>query len=197
MKKILILLLLPIFGFGQVNTFPWTNDFESYVALQDDPNDDGNWGVMQGPTSSFATGPSGDHTTGSGVYYYVESSAPNYPNQTFIAYTPTFDVSATPGKVLSFWYHMYGAAMGDLEVAVIDGNGYTVIDSIIGDQGDLWHLAYYPINSVDSFKIAFKATTGTLYTSDICIDDIMVSDHLHLFMDVWILFLQITIQQLL
>ena len=107
MKKILILLLLPIFSFGQVNTFPWTNDFESYVALQDDLNDDGNWGVMQGPTSSFATGPSGDHTTGSGVYYYVESSAPNYPNQTFIAYTPTFDVSATPGKVLVIHLHLF------------------------------------------------------------------------------------------
>jgi len=176
MKKILILLLLPLFSFGQVNTFPWTNDFDGYVALQDDTNDDGDWWLAQGPTSSFATGPSGDHTTGSGVYYYVESSAPNYPNQTFIAYTPTFDVSATPGKVLSFWYHMYGAAMGDLEVAVIDGNGYTVIDSIIGDQGDQWHLAYYPINSVDSFKIAFIATTGSSFTSDICIDDIMVSD---------------------
>lgn len=176
MKKLLILLLLPIFSFGQVNTFPWTNDFESYVLLDEDQNDDGDWWLAQGPTTSGNTGPSGDHTTGSGIYYYVESSTPNYPNQTFITYTPTFDISATPGKVISFWYHMYGASMGDLEIAALDGNGYTSLDVISGNQGDQWHFAYYPVASVDSFKIAFIATTGTSFTSDICIDDLMVSD---------------------
>jgi len=176
MKKLLILLLLPIFSFGQVNTFPWTNDFENYVLLDEDQNDDGDWWLAQGPTTSGNTGPAGDHTTGNGIYYYVESSTPNYPNQTFIAYTPTFDISATPGKVISFWYHMYGASMGDLEIAVLDGNGYTSLNTISGDQGDQWHFAYYPVASVDSFKIAFIATTGTSFTSDICIDDIMVSD---------------------
>jgi hypothetical protein len=176
MKKILILLLLPIFGFGQVSTFPWVNDFESYVLLDEDQNDDGDWWLAQGPTSSSNTGPSGDHTTGNGIYYYVESSYPGYPNQTFITYTPTFDISATPGKVLSFWYHMYGDAMGDLEIAVISGGVYTPIDTISGNQGDQWYFAYYPITAIDSFKIAFKATTGASFTSDICIDDLMVSD---------------------
>ena len=176
MKKLLLLLLLPTFVFGQVNTFPWVNDFESFVALEEDPNDDGNWTLMQGPTSSVATGPSGDHTTGNGMYYYVESSSPNYPGKVFITYTPTFDISATPGKVLSFWYHMYGAEMGDLEIGAIDGNGYTLLDTISGDQGNQWNFAYYPILAVDSFKIQFKATTGNLFTSDICIDDLKVSD---------------------
>ena len=183
MKKILfILLLLPIFSFGQtINTFPWVNDFESFVGLEEDQSDDGDWWLMQGPTTSYNTGPSGDHTTGNGIYYYVESSNPNYPNKTFITYTPVFDVSATPGKVLSFWYHMYGAEMGDLEIAVLDysipGTGYTILDTISGNQGDQWLFGYYPINSaIDSFKIQFTATTGTLYTSDICIDDLMVSD---------------------
>ena len=175
MKKILLLLLLPAFVFGQVNTFPWVNDFESFIALEQDPNDDGDWTLWQGPTNSIATGPSGDHTTGSGIYYYIESSNPNYPNKTFITYTPTFDVSATPGKVLSFWYHMYGNAMGDLEIGVLDAS-YTLLDVISGNQGDEWHFAYYPINSVDSFKIQFKGITGSLYTSDICIDDVMISD---------------------
>ena len=121
MKKLLLLLLLPIFSFGQVvNTFPWIHDFENIVGLEQETNDFGDWWLMQGPTSSINTGPQGDHTTGSGIYYYVESSSPNYPNQVFTVYTPTFDVSATPGKVLSFWYHMYGAAMGDLEIGVCD-----------------------------------------------------------------------------
>ena len=177
MKRILILLLLlPIFCFGQVNTFPWVHDFENIIGLEQDQNDDGDWYLMQGPTGSYNTGPYGDHTTGSGIYYYVESSYPNYPNKTFISYTPTFDISATPGKVLSFWYHMYGAEMGDLEIGVLDNNGYTALDIKSGDHGDQWFFAYYPIASTDSFKIQFKATTGSLFTSDICIDDVMVSD---------------------
>ena len=175
-KLLLVLLVLPIFCFGQVNTFPWVNDFESFIPLEEDQNDDGDWYLMQGPTSSYNTGPSGDHTTGSGIYYYIESSYPNYPNKTFISYTPTFDVSATPGKVLSFWYHMYGVTMGDLEIGFLSGSSYTSLDTISGNQGDQWKLAYYPILSTTPFKIKFKGITGSSYTSDISIDDIMISD---------------------
>ena len=177
MKKLLFILLLPILSFSQtVNNFPWLNDFESSIPLEQDQFDDGDWTFWSGSTYSYNTGPSGDHTTGSGTYYYVESSYPNYPNKTLITYTPTFDVSATPGKVLSFWYHMYGAGMGDLEVGVIDNNGYTTLDIKSGNHGDEWFFAYYPIASTDSFKIKLTAITGDLYTSDICIDDIAVTD---------------------
>ena len=155
MKKIiLLLLLLPFITLGQVNTFPWINDFENYVILDEDQNDDGDWALIQGSTSSYNTGPFGDHTTGNGIYYYVESSYPNYPNQTFITYTPTFDISATPGKVLSFWYHMYGAAMGDLEIGVLDNNGYTVLDIKSGDYGMSFEKNAY----IDDIKQDYKLT---------------------------------------
>ena len=182
MKNILLLLLLiPVLSFGQViNTFPWANNFEDNIPLEQDQNDDGDWLLKQGPTPSFNTGPTGDHTTGSGTYFYVESSHPNYPNKQFISYTPTFDVSATPGKVLSFWYHMFGPEMGELEIAAIDVMGnYTFIGAYDGDQGMDWHFAYYPLDSLNlqhDFKIAFVGNTGSLFTSDICIDDIKVSD---------------------
>jgi len=182
MKNILLLLLLiPVLSFGQViNTFPWNNNFENNIPLEQDQNDDGDWLLKQGPTPSFNTGPTGDHTTGNGTYFYVESSHPNYPNKQFISYTPTFDVSATPGKVLSFWYHMFGPEMGELEIAAIDVMGnYTFIGAYDGDQGMDWHFAYYPLDSLNlqhDFKIAFVGNTGSLYTSDICIDDIVVSD---------------------
>ena len=181
MKKILLLLLLPIFIQGQViSTFPWENNFENYIPLEQDPNDDGDWLLHQGQTGSFNTGPLGDHTTGNGVYFYVESSNPNFPSKQFIAYTPMFDVSATYGRVLSFWYHMFGPAMGELEIAAIDVMGnYVFIDAYNGDQGMDWKFAYYPLDSLNlqhDFKIAFIGNTGSSYTSDICIDDIKVSD---------------------
>ena len=177
MKNILILILLPIFGFSQIiNTFPWIHDFENAVALEQDTNDFADWFLNQGPTGSVNTGPSGDHTTGNGMYFYVESSNPNFPNKVFVVYTPRFDVSQSPGKVLSFWYHMHGNAMGDLEIGMLDSTGYTAIDTISGSQGNQWQLAYYPITANTPFKIKFKATTGSSYTSDIAIDDIMISD---------------------
>ena len=181
MKNLILILLLPIFSFGQsISTFPWINDFESFITLEQDQFDDGDWLLKQGGTPSFATGPNGDHTTGSGSYFYVESSGGNNPNKQFITYTPVFDISATPGRVLSFWYHMFGATMGELEIAAIDTAGnYIYIDAYNGDQGFDWNFAYYHLDSFNiqyDFKIAFIGNTGTGFTSDICIDDIMVSD---------------------
>ena len=180
MKKILFLLLIPFVTLGQVSNFPWVHNFDNNFPLQQETNDFGDWLLRTGGTPSFNTGPQGDHTTGNGVYFYVESSGQNYGGKLFTTYTPTFDVSATYGKVLSFWYHMFGPAMGELEIAIIDTAGnYTFIDAYNGDQGMEWKLGYYPLDSFNiqyDFKIAFIATTGTSYTSDICIDDIMISD---------------------
>ena len=180
MKKILFLLLIPFVTLGQVSNFPWVHNFDNNFPLQQDTNDFGDWLLKTGGTPSFNTGPQGDHTTGNGVYFYVESSGQNYGGKVFTTYTPTFDVSATYGKVLSFWYHMFGPAMGELEIAIIDTAGnYTFIDAYNGDQGMEWKLGYYPLDSFNiqhDFKIAFIATTGTSFTSDICIDDIMISD---------------------
>ena len=177
MKKILFILLLPLISFSQnIDTFPWVHDFENGVPLQQEVFDNGDWWLHQGPTGSFNTGPQGDHTTGNGIYYYTEASGSGFPNKTFITYTPTFDISTTPGKVLSFWYHMYGAAMGDLEIGILTNGSYIPVDTISGNQGDMWKFAYYPLPADSVFQIAFKATTGTSFTSDICIDDIMVSD---------------------
>ena len=50
-KLLLLLLLLPIFTFGQgINTFPWVNNFENFVPLQQEQNDDGDWFLHQGGT---------------------------------------------------------------------------------------------------------------------------------------------------
>ena len=141
MKKIILLILLiPFIGFGQVNTFPWTNDFDNGVGLTNWTGDDGDWLLWSGYTYSNNTGPQGDHTTGSGNYWYIEASSPNYPYMYFVSQTDTFDISGTPGQILSFWYHMYGDYMGELNTWIGDDNGWTKIDAISGNQGDEWHL---------------------------------------------------------
>ena len=181
MKRILfILLLLPFLGFTQIiNTFPWTQDFENGIGLTnvawDDPNTD--WLLQTGPTLSVNTGPQGDHTTGSGTYWYIESSSPNFPFVYIVSQTDTFDISQTPGQVLKFWYHMYGGQMGYLYVWLHDDNGSMLLDSIVGDQGDIWHFSAHELDSlgiVGNFYLTFEGETGTSFTSDICIDDLEI-----------------------
>ena len=43
MKKLqlLLILLIPFLGYTQINTFPWTHDFENGVGLSNLTNDDG------------------------------------------------------------------------------------------------------------------------------------------------------------
>ena len=178
-KLLLILLLLPIFSFGQINTFPWTNNFDNGVGLTNWTGDDGDWLLISGSTPSFNTGPQGDHTTGNGGYWYVEASSPNFPNKYFVSQTDTFDISQTPGQILSFWYHMYGDYMGELNTWIADDNGWMKIDSIEGNQDDEWHLKYIDLDNlgiVGNFIIAFEGITGPSWSSDIAIDDIYVGD---------------------
>jgi hypothetical protein len=180
-KLLLLLLLLPFITFGQVNTFPWTNDFDNGVGLTNWTGDDGDWLIWSGPTWSNNTGPQGDHTTGSGNYWYVEASSPNYPYMYFVSQTDTFDISQTPGQILSFWYHMYSGytGMGDLNIWIADNNGWSKIDSIQGNQGNEWHLKYIDLDGlgiVGDFTIAFEGITGSWWDSDIAIDDIYIGD---------------------
>ena len=73
MKKLQLLiltLLIPFLGFTQINTFPWTHDFDNGVGITNFVNgassmgDDGDWVIWSGTTPSNNTGPSDDMTGG-------------------------------------------------------------------------------------------------------------------------------------
>ena len=181
MKKLLLLLLLiPFLGYTQINTFPWTHNFDNGVGLTNWNTDDGDWIIDANGTPSNNTGPS-DDMTGGGNYWYVEASGANYPYKYFVSQTDTFDISSTPGQILSFWYHMYSGytGMGDLNVWIGDNNGWTKIDSIQGNQGNQWHLKYIDLDAlgiVGNFAIAFEGKTGNWWDSDIAIDNLYIGN---------------------
>ena len=87
-------------------------------------------------TPSYGTGPqSGDHTSGSGSFAYVESSSPYYPSVgPFILESGTF---AQGALFVSFWYNMYGSAMGTLKLDVYDSGtaAWSTSWSLSGNQG--------------------------------------------------------------
>ncbi len=161
-------------------TYPYLEDFEEGGSLPadwiQDTGDDFDWDVNSGATGSSGTGPSGDHTTGFGYYLYTESSSPNYPSLTANIATPVFDFSSLTNPMLQFWYHMYGTAMGTLNVDYWDGAAWVNLWTLSGDQGDSWQYAEISLTGISSTKFRFNGITGTSYTSDIAIDDFGIYD---------------------
>ncbi len=182
---------------GAITTYPYNQDFDSWttsspaVACTPDgtvtleqcwsnaTGDAIDWDIFSGSTGSTETGPSADHTSGSGNYLYTESSGPC--NSTGYIYSPSFDFSSISNPLLEFWYHMYGVDMGTLSVqASTDGGSSWSADlwSQSGDQGDNWLNASIDISSYQGYSnviFRFTAVQGIGYYSDIAIDDFTVS----------------------
>jgi hypothetical protein len=161
-----------------ISVFPYTEGFETgwgnWVNITGDMF---NWTRFSGSTSSISTGPT---SALEGTYYiYAEASSPNYPSKTAILEGPRFDLTSTSQAELAFWYHMYGAAMGTLSVEVsADGcNNWETVWSLTGDQGNLWNEVNIDLSGYSGqvITLRFYGITGTSYTSDISIDDVLVT----------------------
>lgn len=156
---------------------PYAQGFESgFGSWTQAGSDDFDWARRSGSTPSGSTGPS-SASEGS-FYLYVEASSPNYPSKTTIIESPCFDLSGESTVNFSFKYHMYGAAMGSLNLqASTDGSNWTSVWSRSGNQGNSWLTADVDMSSYsgDIVKLRFVATTGTNYTGDMAIDDLAMS----------------------
>jgi len=157
-------------------------DFESgFGTWTHASGDDFDWSRHANGTPSNGTGPSGDHTTGSGWYAYIEASNPNNPDQTAILDGPCIDLNQRTSANWSFWYHMSGSDMGTLHAEVADScdetpSTWTPVFTVSGDQGTSWLQANVDLasNLGTAFKVRFRGVTGSDYASDIAIDDIVL-----------------------
>lgn len=132
---------------------------------------DFNWMRHTGATPSSSTGPYKDHTTGTGYYVYAETSGIDQ-NKKARLLSRTFP--STNGRCMSFWYHMYGSGMGQLNVYIKPAKGVaTKIWSLSGDQGNEWRMKQITLtSSASEYKVAFEAVRGSSFRSDIALDDI-------------------------
>lgn len=81
--------------------------------------DDFNWTIGTGPTASGNTGPPNDHTygTGAGHYLYTETSPPVQKGHLAVVESMWYNpIGRSMMTTFTFWYHMYGATSGSLEV---------------------------------------------------------------------------------
>lgn len=133
--------------------------------------------------NSLNTGPFYDNTSfgvAGGNYMYLETSGGFGQEDTLRS--PSILIPTTAGPLdFSFFYHMYGASMGDLEV-YIDSLGTLIgLDTISGQQhlagGDPWTGDTIPmpagLNGI-SVQIVFVGRSTTTFTSDMSIDDIKI-----------------------
>ena len=105
-----------------ISSYPYTEDFSTATGTTlptgwtQSAADQRDWTALTGSTPSTDTGPDADHTTGSGVYIYFETSSPAVVGDQAIANSPQFDYAGLSLPLLEFWYHMFGATMGQMHI---------------------------------------------------------------------------------
>lgn len=152
-------------------------DFEfGMCGWQQLTNDQFDWQRHRGPTSSYGTGPSSDHTKGtlSGYYLFIESSQPRTQGD---AARISFGLPQPVGMcAMRFWYHMFGTNVGMLSVFMNSLNtGLVLKSSINGTQGNQWVRHSVTFNSMSSYQVIIEGVIGIGYHSDIAIDDISLT----------------------
>ncbi len=188
-----------VYDYFPTRTLPYTENFNSftncslasdcedvecsltrgYVNLENRVKDDIDWRVNSGFTPSGSTGPSGDHTSGSAKYIYLEASGTSCDLKEGIMESPCIDLGTASSPILTFWYHMYGASMDTLRVDVYDGTTWNLnMFKIGGNQNNIWKRGDINLSSFSGniVKLRFRGRTGNNYTSDIAIDDINISN---------------------
>jgi PKD repeat protein len=141
--------------------------------------DDIDWRIDAGGTPSTNTGPSIDANPGnaSGQYVYLEASG-CYGQSAFL-YSPCIDLTDRASINLAFQYHMYGADMGELRVDVLSETGWVtnITGPFIGDKGNSWNLVNVNLDAYTDqvIQIRFRGATGTLWASDVALDDINIT----------------------
>ncbi|SNT36744.1 Por secretion system C-terminal sorting domain-containing protein [Ekhidna lutea] len=166
---------------SSTETLPYSEGFESNDGWTQITGDDGNWVRDANGTPSSNTGPS---SAAQGSYYmFLEASTNGSTGQighnaTAILESPCFDLSGESAATFSFQYHMYGSNIGSLTAqASTDGNSWTNIWTLSGNQGNSWQTASIDMASYlgGDVKLRIVGTTGNGWSSDIAVDDLQVT----------------------
>lgn len=129
-----------------------------------------------GSTPSLNTGPSGAFSGNN--YFYTEANSGSTGDQAILT-LPLINTSALTVPALQFYYHMYGANMGNLFVEVYNGTSWVAVDSIIGQQQIAetasWTKRRIVLNGFPSpLQIRFIGVKGNGFLGDMSIDDVSV-----------------------
>jgi hypothetical protein len=144
--------------------------------------DDFDWLVFTGPTPSNqygSTGPSQDHTSGTGNYVYVEASSPNSPEKKTEMISPKFNLNLLNKPELSFWCHMQSDSntMGNLYIDIeVDGVLKEGVVHLKDDHGKDWFEVKQDLSQCVGERVRFKfrGITGSTWCGDMAVDDFKI-----------------------
>jgi hypothetical protein len=176
-----------------VSTYPFTENFDgptwttgapgtiNQCWSRDQSTSVPRWQVHSGGTSSSSTGPS--QANSGSVYLYLETSGGTTGSNSQLT-LPEFDLTSLNVPIFSFYYHMYGATMGSLEVQVSTDTGstWTTVLTLMGqDQtanADPWKEELVDLTNYKTAftMVRFNGIRGTSFTSDMAIDDIRMEE---------------------
>lgn len=171
---------------------PYFVDFENFSAATSGFVNDQCWNEISsgaydwaidnaGGTGSSNTGPSGAFS-GTTFMFVEASNGSNGDVATVLS--RAVDLSALTAPSVTFYYHMYGAFITDLTVAVSTDNGatFTTELTITGQQqtasADPWEQAIIDLSSyagqtvIVAFTTSKSTMTGNTYEGDVSIDDV-------------------------
>lgn len=171
-----------------ISSFPYVETFDSGLGdWTQDSGDSGDWSLDANGTDSSNTGPS-DDITGNGFYLYTEASTSGLgSNATVILTSPCYDLTSANNLNLSFYYHMYGANVGslNLEVTIDNGDNWINIFTESGNIGDVWNLQNLDLSSYygEVVKFRFTGMTGNGWSSDIAVDHLRIGEPILIYCD--------------
>ncbi|XP_029442905.1 MAM and LDL-receptor class A domain-containing protein 1 [Rhinatrema bivittatum] len=151
----------------------WKQDFE----------DDFDWTLIQGPTSTLNTGPMKDHTLGTvmGHYLYIESSEPQVFQNQAVLLSPVLAATTTYGNkscIFRLHYHMFGKHIYSLAIykRILSNTKGVLLWQTFANKGNRWLRKTLYISSSYPFQVLVKGTVGDGFTGDIGIDDLSFMD---------------------
>ncbi len=173
-----------------IQTAPLLETFETFVAGSPGTLANGwtrnggganeGWLVENnGIQNSTQTGPLNNHTPGGQVYMYLETSAGGV-GSAYDLISPCIDLVGLTSPKLSFWYHMFGATMGTMQVVIREAGVDTTIWSLSGQQQTAESDPYIQqVLDLDpwigaSIQVIFVGIRGTSFTGDMAIDDVNI-----------------------
>ena len=168
---------------------PYYENFDSLAAAQTGvysncwtatTTSDPNWETeTSGTGNSTGTGPLNDFS-GSGIYVYMETSSGSLGDTAGLI-SPPIDLTGLSVPELNFYYHMYGATMGTLDVQIWDGSSWTSELQIVGQQqtseSDPWKKGIVSLTAyTGTIQIKFLGDKGSSFTGDMSIDEVRVEE---------------------
>lgn len=169
-----------------INQFPYDENFDAlppgipaFTNGWSSSSASYRWFVTSGPTSTNATGPSTDATTGTpaGRYVFTEASNGSFENEATITST-CLNLTSLSQPMLEFFYHGHGIDCYQLIIQHEVNGQWLPLDTLEGPththSTQAWLRHRLPLQP-QSTRFRFLAIRGASFEGDWAIDDIRVA----------------------